>query len=96
MGSLPEGDGLVGLDLEADSLYRYSERICLVQVCYGESVELVDPLNGETLEPLVEWLKNARISRWIQKFSYRQRCVNLLTRQESVICQQRTPGANPV
>jgi hypothetical protein len=28
MRALPSGDGRVGLDLEADSLYRYAERIC--------------------------------------------------------------------
>jgi ribonuclease D len=68
MGSIPDGDGLVGLDLEADSLYRYAERICLVQVCYGESVDLVDPLNGESVSPLVEWLKTARI--WMHGADY--------------------------
>ena len=68
MGCLPDGDGLVGLDLEADSLYRYAERICLVQVCYGESVALVDPLNGESVSPLVEWLKTARI--WMHGADY--------------------------
>jgi len=68
MDRLPEGDGLVGLDLEADSLYRYSERICLVQVCYGKSVELVDPLDGENVGPLVDWLKTARI--WMHGADY--------------------------
>ena len=68
MECLPEGNGLVGLDLEADSLYRYAERICLIQVCYGESVELVDPLRGENMSLLVEWLKTARI--WMHGADY--------------------------
>lgn len=68
LDSLPSGDGAVGLDLEADSLYRYAERICLVQVCYGEEVELVDPLAGESLAPLVEWLSSARI--WMHGADY--------------------------
>lgn len=68
MGNLPPGDGKVGLDLEADSLYRYAERICLVQVCYGEEVELIDPLAEESLDPLVKWLGSARI--WMHGADY--------------------------
>lgn len=65
---LPSGDGLVGLDLEADSLYRYAERICLIQVCYGEEVVLVDPLTEESLDPLVDWLKTAKV--WMHGADY--------------------------
>ena len=68
LGALPEGEGQVGLDLEADSLYRYAERICLIQVCYDEEVALVDPLNGESLDALVAWLKNAKI--WLHGADY--------------------------
>lgn len=66
--SLPGGDGEVGLDLEADSLYRYAERICLVQVCFGEEVKLVDPLDDQDMSPLVDWLRNARI--WMHGADY--------------------------
>ena len=66
--ALPSGPGLVGLDLEADSLYRHSERICLVQVCFGKEVELIDPLAEESLEPLVHWLKDAKI--WMHGADY--------------------------
>lgn len=68
ISSLPSGDGKVGLDLEADSLYRYAERICLVQVCYDDEVKLIDPLAGESLDPLVEWLSSARI--WMHGADY--------------------------
>lgn len=66
--ALPSGAGAVGLDLEADSLYRYAERICLVQVCYGEEVVLVDPLAGESLVPLISWLKTGQI--WMHGADY--------------------------
>ena len=65
---LPSGDGAVGLDLEADSLYRYAERICLIQVCYAEEVRLVDPLDGSEMKPLVDWLQTARI--WMHGADY--------------------------
>lgn len=66
--SLPTAPGSVGLDLEADSLYRHTERICLVQVCYGDEVELIDPLDGQSLEPLVDWLRTAKI--WMHGADY--------------------------
>jgi ribonuclease D len=68
VSALPSGDGVVGLDLEADSLYRYSERICLIQVCYADEVKLVDPLDGESMSPLVDWLQDARI--WMHGADY--------------------------
>ena len=68
VGALPEEAGSVGLDLEADSLYRYAERICLIQVCFRDEVHLVDPLAGESLEPLIDWLRSARI--WMHGADY--------------------------
>ncbi|MEM9079190.1 MAG: hypothetical protein AAGC74_00680 [Verrucomicrobiota bacterium] len=41
----------LGVDLEADSLFRYQERICLVQLTDGETSVLVDPFE-ETTEVL--------------------------------------------
>lgn len=38
---------LLGLDLEADSLFRYSEKICLVQITDGTRGVLVDPLEKD-------------------------------------------------
>ena len=65
---LPTGDGEVGFDLEADSLYRYAERICLVQVCFAEGVRLVDPLNGQSMDSLVDWLRDSKI--WMHGADY--------------------------
>lgn len=65
---LPQGPGLVGFDLEADSLYRYAERICLIQVCYGDQVGLVDPLAEDSIAPLVDWLKKSTI--WMHGADY--------------------------
>jgi len=68
VSALPIGDGAVGLDLEADSLYRHAERICLIQVCYGDEVVLVDPLADEPLDSLVDWLTTAKI--WMHGADY--------------------------
>ena len=45
----------LGLDLEADSLFRYHEKICLVQITDGNRGVLVDPL-AEDLTALAERL----------------------------------------
>jgi len=65
---LPNQPGSVGLDLEADSLYRYSERICLVQVCYGDEVKLVDPLADQSMDELVAWIGKSKI--WMHGADY--------------------------
>ncbi|GHC44733.1 ribonuclease D [Roseibacillus persicicus] len=41
---------LLGLDLEADSLFRFSEKICLVQITDGKRGVLVDPLEQDLSE----------------------------------------------
>jgi len=68
MSILPSDPGSVGLDLEADSLYRHKERICLVQVCFGEEVVLLDPFGEESLQPFIETLKSAKI--WMHGADY--------------------------
>ena len=46
----------VGVDTEADSLHCYHEKVCLVQVGLPGSDELVDPLAGGDLTPLLDAL----------------------------------------
>ncbi len=46
----------VGLDLEADSLHAYPEKVCLIQISLPSSNDLVDPLAGLDLSPLLEQL----------------------------------------
>jgi ribonuclease D len=46
----------VALDTEADSLYSYPERLCLIQIGLPGREELVDPLAGLNLNPLKESL----------------------------------------
>ncbi len=46
------GDGPLGLDTEADSLHRYRERVCLVQMSDGGRDALLDALALPSLDPL--------------------------------------------
>ena len=51
----------VGVDTEADSLHCYREKVCLVQVGLPGADELVDPLAGLDLGPLLEALAGAEM-----------------------------------
>ena len=49
--------GRVVLDLEADSLHRYQEKICLIQYADETGSCLIDPLSIEDMGPFYNWLK---------------------------------------
>jgi ribonuclease D len=52
---------VVAIDTEADSLYSYPERLCLIQIALPDSMVLVDPLADIDLAPLWESLKKTEI-----------------------------------
>ena len=51
----------VAVDTEADSLHCYFEKLCLVQMSFGGSDHLVDPLAGFDLSPLAGALADKEI-----------------------------------
>ena len=53
--------GRVGIDTEADSLHCYREKVCLVQVGLPGADELVDPLAGLDLAPLLAALARTEL-----------------------------------
>jgi ribonuclease D len=46
----------VSVDTEADSLHAYPEKVCLIQISTTAGEELVDPLAGVDLDPLLKAL----------------------------------------
>ena len=42
--------GSIAIDTEADSLYHYYQKVCLIQLTFSESNYIVDPLSGIKLE----------------------------------------------
>jgi len=62
------GQDFCAMDTEADSLHRYSERLCLIQYTDGEKHQLIDPLEIESMQPLVDVLKDAKI--WMHGADY--------------------------
>ncbi len=51
----------IAVDTEADSLHCYFEKLCLIQITFGEQDLLVDPLAGLDLQPLFEILSARRL-----------------------------------
>ncbi len=60
---IPELAGFdpIAIDTEADSLHCYFEKLCLIQITFGEQDLLVDPLAGLDLQPLFELLSGKRL-----------------------------------
>ena len=46
----------LAIDTEADSLHAYPEKVCLIQISTVDCDELIDPLAGIELDPLLEAL----------------------------------------
>ena len=47
-----QGEAAIGVDLEADSMFHYQEKVCLVQISTQRLNLLIDPLSVKDLSPL--------------------------------------------
>lgn len=65
-GRQPEGR--IVLDLEADSLHRYKQKICLIQYADDAQSCLIDPLSIEDMRPFSAWLEEATV--WMHGADY--------------------------
>lgn len=59
------------VDLEADSLHHYGERICLVQIEAEGEIVLIDPIGGMNPQPLWDWLGQREV--WMHGADYDMR-----------------------
>jgi ribonuclease D len=53
----------IAIDLEADSMYHFQEKVCLIQVAADRSIFLIDPLQIDNLEPLSSVFANPGICK---------------------------------
>ncbi len=62
---IPElkGAPAIGVDLEADSMFHYQEKVCFVQIATPRLNLLIDPLSVEDLSPLAPVFADARIRK---------------------------------
>lgn len=64
------------VDLEADSMHSFQEKVCLLQFTYAETTVLVDPLAVSDLSPLRPVLANPAIRKIFHAADYDIRCLN--------------------
>ena len=58
-----EREKAVAVDLEADSMFHYREKVCLVQIAKEKSSVMVDPLMIKDLSPLKPLFSNPSIRK---------------------------------
>jgi ribonuclease D len=55
--------GRVAVDLEADSMYHFQERVCLLQMATEQHQAVIDPLSVEDLSALQPMFNNANLQK---------------------------------
>lgn len=63
LASRLQGERIVACDLEADSLHRYQEKVCLLQFSTPEFSAIVDPLTDCDISPLAPVMANPAIRK---------------------------------
>lgn len=66
--AMTQPSGRVVLDLEADSLHRYHEKICLIQYADESMEDMIDPLSIEDMTPFSTWLEENEV--WMHGADY--------------------------
>ncbi len=61
MVKLIADEPVIGIDTEADSMYAYQEKVCLVQFSDRTNDYIVDPLAGFSLEPLAPFMSDPNV-----------------------------------
>jgi len=54
-------EAVIGVDLEADSMFHYQEKVCLLQISTPELNTVIDPLSVKDLSPLAPVFADDRI-----------------------------------
>ena len=57
---------ILALDTEADSLYHYFPKVCLIQIATNRHAFVIDPIAIKTMDPLSPLLANQRIKKVLQ------------------------------
>ena len=63
-----QAQGRTVLDLEADSLHRHREKLCVLQYAYADGVAIIDPLAIEDMRLFTLWLEGADV--WMHGADY--------------------------
>ena len=60
----------IAVDLEADSMYHFRERVCLIQMAYGDRIVIIDPLTIQDMSPLKALFQDANIKKVLHGADY--------------------------
>ena len=60
----------IAFDLEADSMYHFQEKVCLIQIATGNDTLVVDPLKVDDLSPLKPVMANPDIRKVLHGADY--------------------------
>jgi ribonuclease D len=70
-----ESSSRVAVDIEADSLYHYFEKVCLIQISSDNETYILDPLNIEEIALLAPMMSNGSIEKVFHAPSYDFYCL---------------------
>ncbi|MBW4436499.1 MAG: HRDC domain-containing protein [Pleurocapsa minor GSE-CHR-MK-17-07R] len=68
-------DPLLAVDTEANSMYAYRERVCLIQLSTRSTDYIVDPLSGIDIAPLGEFFADSAIEKVFHAAEYDLICL---------------------
>ncbi len=66
---------VIAVDLEADSMHNYQEKVCLLQFSTPDTTVLIDPLAGADLKALRPILSNREVRKIFHAADYDIRCL---------------------
>ncbi|NOQ41348.1 MAG: ribonuclease D [Desulfuromusa sp.] len=66
---------VIAVDLEADSMHNYQEKVCLLQFSTPDTTVLIDPLAGADLKSLQPVMANPQIRKIFHAADYDMRCL---------------------
>lgn len=70
-----ETHAVIAVDLEADSMHNYQEKVCLLQFTTPKETVLLDPLGGADLAPLRPVLADPKVRKIFHAADYDIRCL---------------------
>ncbi|OQY60090.1 MAG: hypothetical protein B6245_03225 [Desulfobacteraceae bacterium 4572_88] len=65
-----EGEADIAADLEADSMYHFKEKVCLLQMATPKANVIIDPLQVRDLSPLIPFFKRHDIRKILHGADY--------------------------
>lgn len=69
------GENIVAADLEADSMFHFTERICLIQLAAKDAIYIIDPLSLTGMAPLQAVMENPAVRKVFHGADYDVRCL---------------------